>query len=189
MKYPNYFAQVAEVNFVKYLNELMNKNVNLLQIGVFRGDASLFLCENILSKSESRLHDVDLWGGTTDPSHTDFDFVEIENDYDKKLVKYLNSGQIIKYKQSSETFFKRNKEEFDFIYIDGNHSMLDVLRDGLGAFPILKSGGILAFDDYGGGIGNPNQLRPGPAIDALLMAWDGEYELIEKSYQVWIKKA
>ena len=188
MKYTNYFEQVALVNFAKYLPLVGDCDLKFLQVGVFRGDASIYIAENFLSNPNSKLHDVDLWGGTTDPSHNALDFHEIEKDYEIRLSKYIDSRKVVKHKMSSNDFFDFNQEDFDFIYIDGDHSMLSVLTDGLNSFRALKPGGILAFDDYGGALEYPIHMRPGPAIDSLLVAWSGNYKVLEKSYQVWLQK-
>jgi hypothetical protein len=188
MEYPNYFEQVALANFEKYLPLIGDGDLKLLQIGVFRGDASIYLAENFLVNPNSKLYDVDLWGGTSDPSHAAMDFHEIEKDYEIRLKKHISKGKVIKHKMSSQEFFLLNKVDFDFIYIDGDHSMLSVLSDGINAFQALKIGGILAFDDYGGALGYPINKRPGPAIDSLLVAWTGNFEVLEKGYQVWLQK-
>lgn len=40
------------------------------------------------------------------------------------------------------------KQQFDFIYIDGNHSTATTLADACMAFGLTKMGGIMLFDDY-----------------------------------------
>ena len=37
---------------------------------------------------------------------------------------------------------------FDFIYIDGSHQAPDVLLDALLGFKLLRTNGVIAFDDY-----------------------------------------
>ena len=60
---------------------------------------------------------------------------------------------------------------FDIIYIDGSHQAPDVLTDAVMAFPLLRVGGIMAFDDYLWAVeakGEENPLfMPKPAIDAF----------------------
>lgn len=59
-----------------------------------------------------------------------------------------------------------------WIYVDGSHEAQDVFCDAAGAFRLLKSGGILVFDDYlwtepmqrGGHVNR----TPKPAIDAFV---------------------
>jgi hypothetical protein len=80
-------------------------------------------------------------------------------------------------------------EKFDFIYIDGSHNVINVLEDAVLSFPLLKAGGILAFDDY---LWNDPRYGDGtypkPAIDDFLMIYKHKINLLYKSYQVWIQK-
>ena len=39
------------------------------------------------------------------------------------------------------------QETFDFIYVDGSHSTVDVMADAVSAFQLAKSGAVIAFDD------------------------------------------
>ena len=43
---------------------------------------------------------------------------------------------------------KLNKNYYDFIYIDGDHTNEGVFIDSVLSFPLLKNGGIIIFDDY-----------------------------------------
>jgi predicted O-methyltransferase YrrM len=80
--------------------------------------------------------------------------------------------------------------EYDFIYIDGDHSAAAVVGDAIGAYRLLKTGGLLAFDDYlwrpsnGGG----EALAPAVAIDTFLGGYGHSIQVIEKGLQVWVRK-
>jgi len=77
----------------------------------------------------------------------------------------------------------------DFVYIDGCHFSKCTLEDAVMAFPLLKYGGILAFDDYGWGIHTTNEsVKPKNGIDAFLKAYEGHYEVIGLGWQVYLKK-
>lgn len=41
------------------------------------------------------------------------------------------------------------KEQFDYIYIDGDHSEDGVYRDAIAAYRVLNSRGVIVFDDAG----------------------------------------
>ena len=58
--YPNWFAATAQADFETYLAEFKDKpNLKFLQLGVFTGDATVWLCNNILTDKSSKLIDVD----------------------------------------------------------------------------------------------------------------------------------
>lgn len=186
--YPNWFAGTAQHNFEKFLTTYSGKvGYRALQVGVFTGDASLWLMQNILTDPSSMLVDVDTWQGSDEGAHHVMDFADVELTYDTKLQPYRNR---IKYKMMSEDFFRNTKLSlFDFVYIDGDHTAKVTFEDGEAGWYALKPNGILAFDDYTWGDALPDQsLAPKPGIDKFLDRHMGEYELLEKGAQVWVKK-
>jgi predicted O-methyltransferase YrrM len=82
---------------------------------------------------------------------------------------------------------REEKAVFDFIYIDGSHRRDDVMIDCLGAWRLLRDGGVMLMDDYNWMPKRPDAERVAPAIDTFL-AWHPEAEVIDKSYQVAVRK-
>jgi len=81
--------------------------------------------------------------------------------------------------------------KFDFIYIDGSHYACNVLEDAILSFSLLKSDGILIFDDYEwkNPVENTGEIdSPKLGTDAFLMCYKNKYVLLHKAYQVIIKK-
>lgn len=176
-------------NFAQYLSHYKGQpKLRFLQVGVYTGDASVWLLENILTDQSSTLIDVDTWKGSPNEDiHMQMDFEDVYETYKKKMESYA----IVKSMRcSSEVFFSnQNKETFDFIYIDGDHTEKAVYEDGVSAWNCLLPNGILAFDDYTWGDGLADQsLAPRPAIDKILEEYLGQYTLLIKNYQVWIRK-
>ena len=56
------------------------------------------------------------------------------------------------------------------------------------SFPLLKPGGIMAFDDYTWGKDLPSELAPAMGIDLFLSRHEGEYKTLAVNEQVWIQK-
>ena len=78
---------------------------------------------------------------------------------------------------------------YDFIYIDGGHSIVDVLEDAVLSFRLAKLGAIIAFGDSLWNDPNHNHHGvPKPAIDAFLALYSERLEVLESSYQVWLRK-
>lgn len=185
--YPNWFLMTAVYHFNNYLKEYVDKpNLKFLQIGAYTGDASKWILDNVLTDISSTLTDVDTWSGSDEEVHKTFDWNSVESTYDKKLSKFNN---VIKQKISSKDFLENDNNQYDFIYIDGDHTADAVYFDTIVSWKLLKSNGILAFDDYtwqhtSGDL----QKAPGIAIDKFLKEYDGLFNLLEKSNQVWIRK-
>ena len=186
MIYPNWFKPYTK-NFEHALNHYKQMpNLNFLQIGAYTGDASEWMLENILTNKTSYLNDVDTWEGSEEAIHKSFDWFDLESFYDKRMSKFPN---IKKHKGSSISYLKFCTEQFDFIYIDGDHTAEAVYQDAINSFPLLKRGGVLAFDDYLWTDDTNNlDLQPKKGIDMFLNNFKNQFKLLVKNYQVWIEK-
>ena len=189
-EFPNWFKICGEQYFKKYLHIFKDKpNLNFLQIGVFVGNASQWIIENILSSTSSFLYDLDTWNGSVDKPQKNakilYDWKIVENEYDSR---FSNVKNIIKVKTDSLSWLPNQDINFDFIYIDAGHTSLNVFADAILSWEILKPQGILAFDDYTWNDGISPEHCPKKGIDIFLKIKEGKYEILEKYYQVWIKK-
>lgn len=188
MEYPNWFNHSAKANFEKFLTPLSGKdNLQFLQLGVFTGDASVWLCENILTGIGSYLYDVDTWKGSDEEAHKNMDFVSVYDTYNRKTNHYHNIHRSTQTTTEFLTKFNTNNY-YSFIYIDADHTTVGVLMDAELSWPLLKSGGIMAFDDYTWGQHLSPELAPKLGIDLFLARHDGEYDTLVVNEQYWIQK-
>ena len=188
-QYPNWFANDGEPNFVKHVgSRFSGKPVRCLQIGAYTGDASVWMLNNILTDSDSVLIDVDTWEGSAEPEHYKMNWITVESMYDTKTRHGKELRKIIKYKGTSDSFFANNREKYDFIYIDGDHTAYGVIKDAIAAYECLNVGGVLAFDDYQWTGAEDLADRPAMAIDAFLGIYGARVEILTKEYQCWVKK-
>ena len=188
MIYPNWFKQTAEHNFNTYLSEYAGKpDLRFLQIGAFTGDASVWLCENILTHDTSTLVDVDTWRGSDEEVHHQMDFDDVYKVYEEKIAPF---NRVLRFKMTSGEFFDRgpNFNGFDFIYIDGDHTASGVIDDAVMAWPLLKSGGILAFDDYTWLHPDGELYMPKPSINFFIWSKQKQLDIIESNNQLWVRK-
>jgi predicted O-methyltransferase YrrM len=184
--YPNWF-EGQRYNFENYLLHLAGKpNLKFLQIGVYTGDASIWLCENILTDDTSFLYDIDTWTGSDEKEHEHIDFEKVLEYYKERISSLKSTAWL---RMTSDKYFANTKNvEFDFIYIDGDHTAEQVAKDAENAWKVLKPQGIMAFDDYMWGQNMSPELTPKPAIDDFLNNHIGEYNILNKDYQVWLMK-
>lgn len=102
-EYPNWFKVTAEDNFKTYLSEYKDKpSLHFLQLGVFTGDATLWLCENILTGNNSTVVDVDTWQGSDEQAHKEMDFDDVYRTYNHKVGLYIQ--RIHSVRQSTLSF-------------------------------------------------------------------------------------
>ena len=186
---PNWFADDGQTNFENYTRHLAERPSRLLQIGAYTGDASVWLYNNILyNYTDSVLVDVDTWEGSDEPVHHGLNWTSVETLYDTKTSGARLNRQIVKYKGTSDSFFRNNVEKYDFIYIDGDHTSYGVLKDAISAYECLNVGGIVGFDDYLWSADLGANKEPKMAIDAFYSIYNERIEVLVNDYQFWVKK-
>jgi hypothetical protein len=161
--------------FERHLRPLSRTRCNLLEIGCHEGRATCWLLENIATHPAATVTCIDT---VLQPSFRPN--VEAAGGSDKVRFVHGMSRSVLR-----ELGFGR----YDFIYVDGNHTTVEVLEDAVLSFRLLKVGGILAFDDYKW---DDSRLRheglPKPAIDAFLKIYTKKIAILAKGYQVWLRK-
>jgi hypothetical protein len=187
VNYPNWFAQTAQYNFEAFLSPLAGQPLHCLQLGAYTGDATEWLMDNILTSPDSILQDVDTWQGSDEEAHETINFEKV---YGLYLSRIRERDTVYHYRMTTFDFLiKHRSEQFDFIYVDADHTTVGALLDAELSWPLLKPGGIMAFDDYTWhhASGDP-RLAPQVGIDLFLHRHLGDYELLAKNHQVWIRK-
>lgn len=165
--------------FRQQLRRLKGKPLHFLEIGSYEGRSAVWLMQNILTHENSKLTCVE-------PGYS----------ADIQILKQnLISGGFyprkIKIIERESSCLREKEFQYDFIYIDGEHSAKQTLEDGINAFRLCKHGGIIAFDDYlweEGHIYNTDKSSPKTGIDAFLSCYEPYIEVLHKEYQVWVRK-
>lgn len=189
MEFPNWFASnPSQENFIRILEPFKNKpNLSFLQLGAFTGDASVWLMDNILTDSSSILTDVDTWEGSDEEAHDKINFEEVFKLYKSRMRKYNNAYH---HKTTTHKFLRFHPEDYkyDFIYIDADHTAVGTMLDAELSWDLLKTNGLLAFDDYEWRSGRGDEFDPAPGINTFLNRHKGEFDIIHKGWQVWVVK-
>lgn len=192
MSEPTWFDITARENFERAFLPASNQpNLRFLQLGVFKGDASAWLMENVLTHPRSVLHDVDLWDDNDELSELrDFNMADVEAEYDKRTWKWRNEGRITKYKVSTMTFLARQvangSPQYNFIYIDADHTAISTLENAIMAYRLLKPGGVLCFDDYLWRSREGWYAEPQLAIDMFKNLYAGRMVVMFIGLQCWL---
>jgi len=176
--------------FKKHLFNYIGKDVNVLEIGSWEGRSTCWLMENILTSEKSRLTCIDTWQGGEEHKVMPIEMKDVETRFLGNTEPFHSRMEIIKANSKDGLISIRDRVEYyDFIYIDGGHTMYDVLTDCVLSFDLLKSGGIMAFDDYKWCL---NQFHPSKtpyaAVNALVTSLHGKIETIHNDFQYWIIK-
>ena len=189
MIYPNWFKQIAQHNFERFLIPLAGqRNLQFLQLGVFTGDASLWLAQNVLTGVACRLHDVDTWqGADNELVQEEMDFNDVYAIYKEKIKFYLS---VISFRETTTSYLMGSQyESYDFIYVDAHHTSASAFLDCELSWPLLVKGGILAIDDYEWVHPDGVDIHaPKTGIHMFLDRHAGEYEELVINQQCWIRK-
>ena|SRR6185369_7474879 len=169
----------------RILHGLENKKINVLEIGSFEGRSSTWILDELFKNHESRLVSIDSFERLLPEIDSEKNFLENIRKTGKE-----NQVEVIK-SNSWDALIQLNREKriiFDFIYIDASHIACDVLSDTVLSWNLLKEEGIMIFDDYDSNLYKEEYYNARIAIDSFLSCYQQHIKIIEKYYQVAIKK-
>lgn len=132
-----------------------NRPVRILEIGVFEGASTTWILENYATNKDSKIYALDTFAGSAEhlePMEKDrFDLKTLEERfcYNMDIMGEREKIEILKGDSARTLSELRVKKAptFDLVYVDGSHIAGDVLADSVGAWPLVKIGGYLVFDD------------------------------------------
>lgn len=171
-----------------------------LEVGSFEGRSMTWIAENMMNPGDE-LYCVDTWKGGEEHGAEDMAAVEARFDRNRSIAVTGRDIEIYKVKRTSTeqfavmlaanfiTEFEGVKQEsLTFIYIDGSHVAKDVLTDACMAWPLLKQGGIMVFDDYLWGESRDILHRPKPAVDAFVNIFAESLDIVHIGHQLVVAK-
>jgi predicted O-methyltransferase YrrM len=176
-------------NWVEVLRPLRSTPVRVLEIGSWEGRSALFFLNYF---SASHVVCVDTFGGNVEHMrnpHFAALVPETERRFDANVAAF--GTRVEKIKGPSTDVLPQlgiASRRFDIVYVDGSHLPADVYSDGALAWPMVARTGIVIFDDYEFDEVKDESERPKLGIDAFLAAFEGQYRVIHKAYQVVIAK-
>jgi len=176
---------------MEQIKKQLGKVGSVLEIGAYEGRSTVWLVENFLNDG-GYVSSVDTWAGGEEHEKNSMPDVEIR--FDKNVAevqKMFPNRTVEKVKGLSSVELPAlsvTKHAYDFVYVDGSHTAKDVLTDALMAWPMLKVGGVLLFDDYLWGDPRDILHRPKIAIDTFLDLFAEDIALMHVGYQVALKR-
>lgn len=154
-------------------------HLNYLEIGVFEGRSMIWMFENMLTHETAQATGIEMF------TFKDRDFVESN----LKAAGILNRVNLL---EGESQFVMRTlePEQYDIIYVDGDHRARGAVTDMALAWILLKEGGVMIFDDYTLHADcNPTEAQVKDAADMFVSCFQNEMELIERTdRQVFMKK-
>ena len=147
-----------------------------LEIGSYEGRSTCWLLENGLTDKGSIVC-VDPFSGMQAVEARFWSNVQATQGAEQTVSLFKKPS----YKALAEMI--GHKYVFDFIYVDGVHSAIGALTDACMAWGLLRSGGVMLFDDY---LYPHEPTKVG--VDAFLAGFEGKYDLLFSNYQLAVKK-
>lgn len=162
-----------------------NQPNTLLEIGCFEGLSSVFFADHFLDHPNATLTCVDPFLHIADNDHKQL-LNNVEDHFDHNISVCKNADKIMTHKTTSDEFFENTgySKTYNFIYIDGCHECDFIERDMGNCFSVLKPGGVMWMDDYGGGDG----VQIKNTMNSFLEKYAGQYEIVHAGYQLAIRK-
>ena len=146
----------------------------VLEIGSYEGQSALFW-HNYFGATVTC---IDPW---QDVAKGCKDSGEVEEHFDANI----RGKPIVKIKSKSTEALARLAgipHSFDLVYVDGDHTRLQVMIDSCLAWPMLRQGGFMVWDDYRDY--RPDLIdRPTPAIDGFVTMMRVDLAVIKDSGQ------
>jgi predicted O-methyltransferase YrrM len=156
---------------------------NILEIGSFEGRSCIWFCENL---PNSKVTCVDTFEG----SDEHYDGLR-EGLYERfqENTSHINDQLIIHIGYSDKVLRSIEPvEQYDVAYIDGSHYTCDVLADAILTFPLVKSGGLIIFDDYEWPSHMGTLANPKLGINAFVTCYADKLDVVSVGYQLIVRK-
>jgi predicted O-methyltransferase YrrM len=185
-----------KIIFEDVLSLLRYKKVKILEIGTFTG-ISFIAFLKYLPKSVGTV--IDRWKNYQEKIIDRK--VEILKDMEEKNIEQIFKNNIISAEVKDKTRILKGSsdkmllqlinegENFDFVYVDGNHNPFNTYLDCKLSWEMINNEGIMGIDDYFYNydlIEIENQPKLG--INKFLEEIEGEYKYLHKGYRIFIQK-
>lgn len=173
----------------------------VLEIGSFEGRSTCYLIQRFSQEWPLEIHCVDTWEGGIE--HGEMRMSEVERRFDNNIAVArrgarhpvdLRKHKSYSHKALAQLLAAGHADSFDVIYVDGSHQAPDVLSDAVLAFHLLRSGGLMIFDDYLWAMDPPGHQdpmkMPKPAVDAFVNIFQRRMVVMSGTplYQLYVVK-
>jgi predicted O-methyltransferase YrrM len=186
-----------------YINLDSNQILNILEIGSFEGGSTTWFIDEFLKNENSKISCIDPWlnyNHSEDSLNTygetskdrNIDNNEVKKLFYKNIEATGKSNQVEVFHNFSHIQLPKlltENRSYDLVFIDGNHTTSFVITDAVMSWYMLKSGGLMVFDDYRWGLERNLQSRPKYAVDSFINCFKGYLNIIsDKEYCIVRKK-
>lgn len=174
---------------IPYFENLLDKTKmkQVLEIGSYEGLSTNYILDNYPGTIVTC---VDSWEGGFEHTEASIDMKSVYDRFLSNTKEHSSRLEILKGNSADQLIKINHRRDFyDFVYVDGGHTAIDVLQDLILSFPLLKVGGIMGMDDYQWGLDtDPPHKIPYHAIKMFALAYQEKIHILAVGNQLWIKK-
>jgi hypothetical protein len=138
-------ANIKRATGYGYFNSLIEPGSIGAEIGVDMGDGAA----RILTRNPGKVYLIDPWRATI--SHdpwTDTAQKTMDDRYDEVCSRFEGDSRVEVRRMTSDQWFETSlSDSLDWIYLDGNHTCDQVMRDLENAHRVVKDSGYIVGDD------------------------------------------
>lgn len=173
-----------------------NNSINFLEIGTYTGMSLIGFIKFFISKFNFiniKADVIDYWSNYFEDDQEKFiNELDVKGAFHRNIDRYnfnqyINNIYIGKSQDILFDMLNNFSNYYDFIYIDGSHTLIDSYMDLFLSWKLLKVNGILGIDDYLFNV-NDSLNSPHHAINKFIKNIDNQYKLISKDYRVFLQK-
>ena len=187
MSYTIDLTQLLQASLTKIYKEDVTAPMVCVEIGSFEGRGSRVIYEKLCRHADSKLYCIDpledFYVKDSDPRLNFWDSACV-GQKGRFMQNTKSLTNLIMLEGTSDKMLPKICEPVDFVYIDGDHSPIQVYKDAIGMFNKMKDGGVILFDDYKF---KTNGVITAEGIDRFLSEIKGQYILLLKDYQLAIQ--
>ena len=131
------------------LLKTFDNNLTVAEIGIFKGEFSKFIFENMNPKELYLVDIFEGYVGSGDKDGNNMQFTNLEDEFNLIKEHFKKNDNVFIIKDYSKNFIKNLENEFlDLIYIDGDHDYDGVKNDLYMSYDKIKNGGYICGHDY-----------------------------------------
>ena len=136
--------------FPKLVRPFAGRPIVYIEIGVWGGAASAYVCQHVLTHPDSIGYGIDPYNQAAERRRWDVE--EIKHFARNRVHEIVGERYQWIYEPSSSGLLRLREilgdRKIDLLYIDGLHLAPDALSDFVLAWPMLHNGSRVIFDDY-----------------------------------------
>lgn len=194
MREPTFTDDWTTRNFPVW-RDLLSKRQGIkviLEVGSWEGRSALFWLEHV---PECQLTCIDAWSNEDAPTidgnkFTPAQVAKGEDNFNRNVI-WSHENRVAKIKaRSTEALARLNLTKYwaDLIYIDAGHLAHEVYADATLAWPLLRTHGIMIFDDFRWDRSPTVGDHCGYGVDAFLGLHTNEYKTLHDGFQMIVEK-